>query len=438
MWSYYLKLGLVNLKRSPVLTVLMVLTLAVGVAASMASLTLLHAMSGNPIPHKSERLVVPLLDNFADGDRNAGQAPTQMSFRDVDQLLAARPAARQTAIYGLNPSIDPGRPDLAPFLTEGLAVNADFFPMFDVPFVDGAAWSADDDARGARVAVIAQGLAERLFGDEPAVGRSLRIGVNEFSVVGVIDHWQPLPKFYRLVGSNSFAAHEEVFLPFRAALALEMDANGSVNCSANANIGPGFEGLKGSECVWMQYWGELDSVADRAAFDDFLQGYVAEQRRLGRFPREADDVVRSFDVMQWLGERGVVGDDSRLQTWLAFGFLLVCLVNTVGLLLAKFSARGAEIGVRRALGAPRVELFKQYLTESAVIGLAGGLAGLLLTLVALWLLAQRSDAMANLARMDLPMLATTLALSLLAALLAGLLPTWRACQVLPAAQLKTQ
>jgi len=438
MWTYYLRLGLINLRRNPVLTGLMVVTLAVGVAASMASLTLLHAMSGNPIPHKSDRLVLPLLDNFADGDRSDGQAPTQMSYRDVDQLLKARPAARQTAVYGLSPSIDPGRSDLAPFLTEGLAVNADFFSMFDLPFLSGSSWSAEEDERGARVAVIAKRLAERLFEDTAAVGRTLRIGVNEFSIVGVVDDWEPLPKYYRLVGSNSFASHEDVFLPFRAALALEMDANGSVNCSSNANIEPGFAGLMGSECVWMQYWAELESPQARGAFDDFLTAYVAEQRRLGRFPRNADDVVRSFDVMQWLEERGVVGDDSRLQTWLAFGFLLVCLVNTVGLLLAKFSARAAEIGVRRALGAPRIELFKQYLTESAVVGLAGGIAGLGLTLAALWLLAQRSDAMANLARMDVAMLVTTLTLSLLAAILAGLLPTWRACQVVPAVQLKSQ
>lgn len=438
MWAYYLKLGAINLRRSPVLTALMVLTLAVGVAASMATLTVLRAMSGNPIPHKSERLIIPLLDNFADGDRSDGQAPNQMSYRDADALLRAQPAHRQTVIYGIGPSVDSGRPDLAPFRTEGLAVTADFFAMFDVPFAGGVAWSAEDDARGARVAVVTRSTAERVFGSDDPIGRNIRLGESEFAVVGVIEAWQPLPKYYRLVGSNGFAAFEQVFVPLRAALALEMDAEGSINCSSNAGIGPGFSGLMNSECVWMQYWAELSDAGERAAFEDFLRGYVVEQRRLGRFPREADDVVRTFDVMQWLGERQVVGDDSRLQTWLAFGFLLVCLVNTVGLLLAKFSARSGEVGVRRALGAPRVELFKQYLTESAVVGLAGGVAGLGLTLAALWVLARNSESMANLARMDLGMLAITLLTAIAAALLAGVLPTWRACQVLPAAQLKSQ
>lgn len=438
MFGYYLRLGLINLRRSPVLTALMILTLAVGVAASMSTLVVLHAMSGNPIPHKSERLVTPLLDNFADGERGAGATPTQLSYRDATALQREGQALRQTALLGISPAIESGRPDLAPFDVPGLGINHDFFAMFEVPFVAGGPWSAEQDRRGEQVVVIDRELAERLFGDEDALGRRLTIGELEYAVVGVIGNWRPLPKFYRLVGGNAFAGFEQVFLPLQAVIAAEMDPNGSVNCSSNANLTPGFGGLMASECVWLQYWAELESPAARDAYVDYLTGYVAEQRRLGRFPRVADDVVQLFNVQQWLEERQVVGNDSRIQTWLAFLFLLVCLINTIGLLLAKFSARSSEIGVRRALGAPRIELFKQYLTESAVIGIAGGVGGLLLTLAALWLLAQQSEAMAQLARMDLTMLATTLALAVGAALLAGLLPTWRACQVLPAAQLKTQ
>jgi putative ABC transport system permease protein len=440
MFTYYLKLGLINLRRSPLLTLLMVATLSIGVAASMSTLVVLVAMSGNPLPHKSERLIAPLLDNFADSGNapTASNAPSQLAYRDVDALLTARPATRQTAVYGLNPAIDPGRPDLPPFRVEGIAANADFFAMFDVPFLHGGAWSEDDDRRGAAVVVISRALAERLFDGSDAVGRRVGFGEREFTVVGVIDRWQPLPKFYRLVGSDSFAAFEDVFVPLQTALNLRMDPNGSVNCSANANLEPGFDGLMNSECVWMQYWAELAHADERRVFDDFLAGYVAEQRRLGRFPRSGEHVVRSFDLMQWLQEHQVVGNDSRLQTLLAFGFLLVCLVNTIGLLLARFSARSGEIGVRRALGAPKAELFRQYLTEAGVIGLLGGAAGLALTFAALWVLSQQSDAMAQLARMNPAMLGTTLLLAIGSALLAGLLPTWRACQVLPAVQLKTQ
>jgi putative ABC transport system permease protein len=123
---------------------------------------------------------------------------------------------------------------------------------------------------------------------------------------------------------------------------------------------------------------------------------------------------------------------------LAAGFLLVCVVNTVGLLLAKFTANSGEIGVRRALGATRGQIFQQYLVQSAVVGIAGGVIGLGLTFGGLWLLARQSAEVAAVAHMSPVMLLATVATAIGAAVLAGLLPTWRACQVVPAIQLKTQ
>src|SRR3546814_14363576 len=82
--------------------------------------------------------------------------------------------------------------------------------------------------------------------------------------------------------------------------------------------------------------------------------------------------------MEWLDYNKVVPSDVRLQVWLAFGFLLVCLLNTVGLLLAKFLRRSGEVGVRRALGASRREIFMQCLVEAGAVGMAGGIVGLAL------------------------------------------------------------
>ena len=130
--------------------------------------------------------------------------------------------------------------------------------------------------------------------------------------------------------------------------------------------------------------------------------------------------------------------DVRLQLWLAFGFLLVCLVNTVGLLLAKCMRRAPEIGVRRALGASKRDIFGQFVIEAGVVGLAGGACGLLLALGGLWLVRQNPAKYAQLAHLDGSMLATTFVLALLASLLAGLLPAWRACGIRPALQLKSQ
>ncbi|GAB1596957.1 ABC transporter permease [Lysobacter claricitrinus] len=436
MFSYYLKLGVRNLRRNPVLTALMVLTLAVGVAASMSSLTLLYAMSGDPIPQKSTRLIVPLLDNAPIHQPNPSKdPPTQLTYRDATALRASGKSAHSTEILGIGGAVSSNKPDARPELVEGVAVNNDFFGMFDVPFASGGAWSATDDSRGGNVAVISKALAGRVFGDTNPVGRTIRFENRDYRVTGVIDRWNPLPKFYRLVGGNTLA-FEDVFIPFNNAIANEMDPNGSVECNTNGEIKPGYQGLMDSECVWVQFWAELASPADRASYAQYLDDYTNEQKKLGRFERPLNN--RTYNVMEWLDKQEVVGDDSRLQTWLAFGFLLVCLVNVIGLLLAKFTARSGEIGVRRALGAPRIEVFKQYLTESGVVGLVGGGLGVALTFGILALMAHQSAQIKAIAHMDWVMFATAIGLSLLASLLAGLLPTWRACQVRPAVQLKSQ
>jgi putative ABC transport system permease protein len=94
--------------------------------------------------------------------------------------------------------------------------------------------------------------------------------------------------------------------------------------------------------------------------------------------------------------------------------------------------------VRRALGAARGDIFRQCLAEAGAIGLAGGLLGLGFAALGLWLIRQQPDDYARLAQMDTATLLLTVALALGASLLAGLLPAWRAMQVPPALQLKSQ
>ena len=148
--------------------------------------------------------------------------------------------------------------------------------------------------------------------------------------------------------------------------------------------------------------------------------------------------VRLLNVMQWLDYNQVVPADIRLQSWLALGFLLVCLINTTGLMLATFMRRSGELSIRRALGASRRMLFGQLLAESGGIGLLGGMGGLLLAWGGLWLVRQRPAQYASLAHLNAPMLLATVLLAIGATLLAGVLPAWRACHVAPAMQLKSQ
>lgn len=436
MFAYYLKLGLRSLRRNPVLTALMVLTLAVGVATSMSTLTVLRAMSGDPIPSKSDRLFVVQIQNVSTADANPGDdPPNHQSWLDIRELLEAGDGARRTAMYAVSGVVEPEGGE-ANQLIGGLAVNADFFAMFDAPFLHGGTWSAEDDARGAAQVVLSASFAQGLFGDENPTGKRLRLFDDEYVVSGVLATWQPMPKYYWLAGSNDrFSDTEDVFIPLRSAIANEISPNGNVSCNGEGPE-PGYTGLLNSECVFMQYWVELADAGERVAYRERLAGYIDGQKKFGRL--ELGERSRLANVREWMEIQGVLGDDTILQTLLAAGFLLVCVVNTVGLLLAKFTAHAGEIGVRRALGATRTQVFQQYLVQAGVIGAAGGLLGLAFTFGGLWLLARQSSEVAAVAHMNPAMLLATLATAVVAALLAGLLPTWRACRVVPAIQLKTQ
>jgi putative ABC transport system permease protein len=163
--------------------------------------------------------------------------------------------------------------------------------------------------------------------------------------------------------------------------------------------------------------------------------YSEEQRKAGRFERPPN--VRLRNVTEWLDHKEVVPHDVRLQTWIAFAFLLVCLINTVGLLLTKFLRRSAELGIRRALGASKRSIFVQLLVEAGAIGVAGGVLGLGLAWLGLWVVRHQPTSYAELARLDLPMLVATFALAIASSLLAGVIPAWQGCRLPPALQLKS-
>ena len=439
MFRYYLLLGLRSLRRNPALTALMVLTLAIGVAASVATLTILHVMSGDPIRHKSDRLLVPLLDvaqarNYVPGVKEPYSQ--QSTYQDTVNYLRSGPGVRRTAIYDIGGAIEPKRREEPAVDLSGVATTHDYFAMFEVPFRYGAPWNAEQDERAARVAVLGRQKSDAIFGNKDPVGERIRVWGEDFTIIGVIGEWTPTPRYTNLTNGTGghFRGEDQVFIPFKTAISLELRSNGNTTCSRDSGVG--YKGFLESECVWIQAWFELAKASDRPAAQAWLDAYAAEQQRGGRLERKAPNQL--FDVMEWLEYLEVVRADNKIAVWLSFGFLVLCIVNTMGLLLAKFSTRAAEVGVRRALGAGQGAIFRQFLTETAVIGLAGGLLGLALAFLSLWLIRKQSQDLSAVAHMDWSMLAATFVIAVGAAIVAGLLPTWRACQVSPALQLKSQ
>jgi putative ABC transport system permease protein len=437
MFGYYLELALRSFRRNKVLTALMVLAIALGIGASMTTLTVFHVLSGDPLPQKSHTLFYPQLDPQTRNNYRPGEDPPgQLTRLDAEALLKARRADRQALMTGGGVAVQPQRAGLLPFLADSRYTTSDFFPMFDVPFLHGGGWSAAADESHAREVVISKALNEKVFGGGNSVGKTLRIDNTDFRVVGVLDAWRPVPKFYDLNTSrHGYGEAEQVFLPFSTSRDLDLGRSGNMNCFDSR-----VEGLDatdvGAPCVWIQFWVQLDTPEKAKAYRAFLENYSDQQRAAGRFERPNN--IRMHDLMGFLRDQRVVPDDVNLQMWLAFGFLLVCLLNTVGLLLAKFMRRSSEIGVRRALGASRMAIFSQCLIEAVTVGLAGGLLGLGLAVLGLWAVRQQPVEHATLAHLDPAMLLTTFGLAIVASLFAGALPAWRACQITPAIQLKTQ
>ncbi|PNS09013.1 ABC transporter permease [Solilutibacter silvestris] len=436
MLAYYFKLAIRSFKRNRILTALMVLAIALGIGATMTTLTVYHVLSGDPIPQKSGKLFYPRLDprplpkNKADD--SDPEPPEQMTRYDAEALLHEHRGDRQAMMTSGVPVVEHPRTHRK-LVPQGRYTSADFFPMFDAPFRFGGPWGAVDDVAKAQVVVLSDAFNNKYFGGENSVGRELAIGDAPFRVIGVLKPWALQPKFFDMT-SDRYGDMEDLYLPISTALDRKLDTQGSMNCWDDF----GADDSRGLNvpCGWLQYWVELDSPQKVAAYREYLDNYSRVQKQSGRYQRAPN--TRLHGVMEWLEVRKAVPSDVRLQMWLAFGFLAVCLLNTIGLLLAKFLRRSGEYGVRRALGASRRAIFLQCLVEASIVGFVGGVIGVLLAAFGTWLVRQQPDSYAQLVRLDLPMLLLAFVLAFAASLLSGALPAWRASRVAPAIQLKSQ
>ena len=189
-----------------------------------------------------------------------------------------------------------------------------------------------------------------------------------FKIVGVIDDWQPVPRFYHADGtSRALADTEQIFVPMTRAVDQEWNPWGNTNCwkAPDEGLSP-IEGFLQGECVWTQFWAELETPRQAADYKDFLDNYVREQKKIGRFERPLNTFIS--DVMEWMDVNRIVRNDNRVLVRLSFLFLLVCVLNTVGLLLAKFLGKSGEVALRRAMGA-RGREFSRDFTADAMAGL---------------------------------------------------------------------
>jgi len=438
MFKYNIKLAFKSMRRNPIMTALMVAAIAVGIGVSMTTLAVFYMMNSNPIPEKSDVLFAITMDSWNPirpfDEDEPERAPHQVTFHDAERLVALGKGKRQTAMFESSLIIEPVNADDLPFEAGARVTFGDFFAMFNVPFLYGSGWDKSSDEAAEPVVVLTRQLNERLFGGVNSVGNWLTMEGTRFQVVGVIDNWDPTPRFYDPI-NGAFQEINEMFIPYQMTRVLELQSAGSDWGWKSEEI-TSFEQWLNSEAVWVQYFVELDSARDRDEYLSHLDAYVGEQKRLGRFERPLNNNI--YNVEEWMAYHKIVATDSKVLVGLSFLFLLVCLLSTVALTLTKFVGKKAETSLRRALGASRTTIFNQQIVEVGMIGFSGGLIGLLLVTLGLQGIKYLYEAPAGLVRLDWVMVFTAVAIAIVSSMIAGLYPAWRVCKIPPATQLKTQ
>jgi len=443
MIGYYLRLALKSVVRTPALSAFTVVGIAIGVAVPTAMISIHHVFARNPIPAKSDVLFNVRVDSWDPNseffDIRPGDPPKHVTYRDMRGMMASEVPRHATGVAAAVAFVFPEDKKLRPYRGTIRLCHADFFPMFQVPFAFGGPWGREADSSLEHVIVLSKDSNERLFGGRDSVGETVRLGTQVFTVVGVLAEFRPTPQYYDII-NNAFGLPRDFFLPFDLIRdrALGLTRIGDTDSWGNYDSSDPDAFFDASEVTWIQYWVELDPPRVQE-YREWVDGYVLSQKQLGRFPKPLNN--RVTPLMEWLAVREVVPPQTRAMVIISLLFLVVCCLNLTGLLLGKFLGMSGLVGVHRAMGASRGAVFFQRLVESELVGVLGGAVGLGLALVALEVLdrALPSSMIPNgLFALDPFMLAVAVGLSLIAGVVSGVYPSWRACRVAPAMQLKVQ
>ena len=441
MFAYHLRTAILSLRRSPILTTLLIAGVAIGICVSTAFVTLRHMYTQDPLPGKSAQVHYVRLDSwgrdaaFTGGAETFGAAPIpdQVTYRDARALRTSPVPTRQTATVITRLFVYPGNRNVRPFQPDVRLVSTDFFDMFAAPFQYGGPWAKEADSTPERVAVIDDATNTTVFGGQNSVGQTIRMGEHDFRIVGVLAPWRPAIRLFDLT-RNATGAPEPIYIPFNLIEPLRLEPFGNNSGWGGARVRT-LDELLVSERIWIQYWVELPDAQRRSAYEDWLRSYITDQKKLGRFQRPL--YFRLSTIPDLIDEWHLMPAGVKAMSVVSLLFLVVCSLNLVGILLGKFLSRVPEVSVRRALGASRSDIFWQHVIECEVIGVMGGIAGVMLSSGVLALLARYMDNGTAL-RLDGEMLALASLLSIGAGLVAGVYPAWRICSIPPAMQLKVQ
>lgn len=420
------------LTKTPVVTAVVVLSLALGIGANTAIFSLMYQMvlRALPVERPNDLVILTSPGQFKSGrtsSSNGGGADYIFSYRAFRQLeMNSKGVEGIAAFRSVGGNLAFRNQSLAGSV---MLVSGDYFPLLSVRPLIGRMLEKTDDVHGAGqpVVVLAYGYwKDRLGGDTNVLNQPVRINGNVFTVVGVAP---------RSFTSTVLGEEPDAYVPL----------------SFKPLLTPGWNGTEQYNDYWLYSFARLQPGASMAqaegAINSVYASILEDQAKTvgGRDRAEIERLLKSRITLKD-GRQGQssMRDDSKapLYTLMASTVLvlLIAMANAANLLLARSAQRRKELAIRTALGAGRGEIMSQLLTEALLLAAAGGVAGLIVsywTVHVLLMQLSSDEPMYGLtAQLDWPVLLFSFAVSLLVGLLFGLYPAWDASRTAPGATLK--
>lgn len=351
--------GLRILSRNPGFAVVAILSLALGIGANTAIFTVIDAVFLNPLPVRDASHLVQIftIDNktvntIANLNHTPSSLPNYEDYRDQSSVFTGLAAESFP-----NPLTWGGQSQ--PEQLNVTLVTANYFDVLGVNAYRGRTFFPDEDKKlgGNPVAVLSYAMWTRRFGsDDAAIGRTIMLNQQSYTIVGVA-----APNFK---GSFSIAPADAIWVP--------------MSMRDYVFAGP-LKALENDRRFrWLNMIGRLKPGVQMKQAESALKTIASALEK--QYPKENDGRTVSAATMQ----DAALGIDTRSQFLLIgtvmmsiVGFvLLIACVNLANLLLGQAARRQKEMSIRAAMGASRGRMVRQMLTESIVLSLAGGIAGI--------------------------------------------------------------